>query len=314
MSDINAGALNSLNVAVPYDSASCAPEYSGATTSTPGNDLQCSRPYFSQFHNFNTIDEARSNLGSIYNSLQSSLRLQSWHSLAGQVSYTWGHAIDYETGALPYLPQNPLDEAAERGNSDFDVRNTVTGYLNYVVPAFYGPNRLAKGWELNSGFSFHGGTPYTVISAKNPSGNGEGADRAEQVVSNPEAGISHAICGGVVQWFAGPSNACGETTQAAFVDAAAGTYSPTRRGQNQNPGYESVDLAVMKTTPINSKVNAQFRADMINIFDHTNLAPVGWPTAGESGQISSTIGAELGNPGIGPGEPFNVQLSLKILF
>jgi len=269
---------------------------------------QSSRPYFSKFPNFGSIYEERSNLGSVYNSLQTSLHLQSWHSMAGALVYTWGHAIDYETGALPYLPQDPLNEAAERGNSDFDVRQTLTGYVDYSVPYFRGPSRLTKGWELNSGFSFHGGTPFTVTSSSNPSNNGDDADRAVQV-GNPFAGVSHAIVNGAVQWF----------SPTAFVDCDSPggptcVYSPTRRGQNYNPGYASVDLAVMKTTPIYNRVNAQFRADMINIFDHTNLAPAGWPTTGEAGQISSTIGPFLGNPGIGPGEPFNVQFSLKIIF
>ena len=270
---------------------------------------QSSRPYFSKFPNFGPIYEERSNLGSNYHSLQTSLRLQNWHSLAGSLSYTWGHAIDYETGALPYLPQNPLNEAAERGNSDFDVRQTLTGYVDYMVPYFRGPSRLTKGWELNSGFSFHGGTPFTVTSSSNPSNNGDDADRAVQV-GNPFAGVSHAIVNGAVQWFNPSSLGCNN----CFSDAASGAYSPTRRGQNYNPGYASVDLAVMKTTPIYNRVNAQFRADMINIFDHTNLAPAGWPTVGETGQISSTIGPFLGDPGIGPGEPFNVQFSLKIIF
>jgi hypothetical protein len=290
--DLNQGALNSANIS--------------------SSALQSSRPYFSQFSNFGSIYEERSNLGSIYNSLQTSLRLQSWHSLAGSVAYTWGHAIDYETGALPYLPQNSLDEAAERGNSDFDVRNTLTGYLDYSVPTFYSANRLTRGWTLSSGFSFHGGTPYTVTSATDPSGNGEDADRALQVISNPNH-VPHgigAVAPGVVQWFS--SSAAGE--QPAFVDEPLGVYSPTRRGQNYNPGYASVDLAVLKTTPIKERVSAQFRADMINIFNRTNLAPVGWPATSEVGEIGSTIGPFLGNPGIGPGEPFNVQFSLKILF
>jgi hypothetical protein len=178
-----------------------------------------------------------------------------------------------------------------------------------MVPYFRGPSRLTKGWELNSGFSFHGGTPFTVTSSSNPSNNGDDADRAVQV-GNPFAGVSHAIVNGAVQWFNPSSLGCNN----CFSDAASGAYSPTRRGQNYNPGYASVDLAVMKTTPIYNRVNAQFRADMINIFDHTNLAPAGWPTVGETGQISSTIGPFLGDPGIGPGEPFNVQFSLKIIF
>jgi hypothetical protein len=210
---------------------------------------------------------------------------------------------------LPYVPQDPANEKAEYGNSDFDVRNTLTGYLDYHVPAFHGPERLTKGWEVNSGFSFHGGTPYTVVSATNPSGNGENADRAVQVVSNPEAGVSHAITNGVVQWF----------SPTAFVDCGSSPsvqciYSPTRRGQNSNPGYSSVDLALFKTTQIVERVSAQFSVNVFNLFDRTNMAPVGFPQAGEGGEIGSTIGPYLGNPGIGPGEPLNAEFALKIIF
>jgi hypothetical protein len=280
-------------------------------------DPNLTRPYYSPDYNtpgkfpFSVIDEARSNLGSNYNSLQTSLRVQNFHGLAASAGYTWSHALDYETGELPYVPQNPLDEKSEYGNSDFDVRNTLTGYFDYQVPKFSGPSRLTTGWEFNSGFSFHGGTPYTVTAsgvesaAQNVgSGNGEGADRAVQVVKDPSAGVSHAITGGAVQWF----------SSTAFVDPAWGQYSPTRRGQNSNPGYSAVDLALLKNTPIRERVSAQFRADMFNIFNRTNLAPVGMAFASEGGTISETLGPYLGNPGIGPGEPFNVQFSLKILF
>ena len=302
--DINPGALNSVNVAVPFTSSTCPPAYSGASASGPGNNLQCSRPYFSMFPNFSVIDEARSNLGSNYNSLQTTLRMQNWHRIAAQLGYTWSHSLDYETGELPYVPQDPTNEQGEYGNADFDVRNTLTGYLDYQVPAFHGIERLTNGWEINSGFSFHGGTPYTVTSSSNPSGNGESADRAVQVMKDPYQGVSHAISGGVVQWF-NPS---------AFVDAPLGQYSPTRRGQNNNPGYSAVDIAVLKNTRIVERVSAQFRADMFNVFNRTNLAPVGFAFAGEGGTIGSTLGPYLGNPGIGPGEPFNVQFSLKIIF
>jgi hypothetical protein len=304
LQDINPGALGALNTAVPYNSTTCPAQYSGATPTTPGNNLQCSRPYFSQFPNFSVIEEARSELGSIFGSMQTTLRVQNFYSLTSQLAYTWGHAIDYETGLLPYVAQNPLNPSAERGNSDFDVRNTVTGYVNYNVPKFAGPSRLTKGWEVNSGFSFHGGTAYTVVSANNPSGNGEGADRAVQALAHPEAGVSHSIVNGVVQWF-NPN---------AFVDAPLNTYSPTRRGQNYNPGYSAVDVSFIKTTAITERVSAQFKADVFNIFDHVNMAPVGFPTSGEGGQIGSTLGPYLGNPGFGPGEPLNAEFALKLNF
>jgi hypothetical protein len=327
--DINPGQLNSLNTPVFFPTASpdsiphrqasvpvadCPVSASGATPTSPGNYLQCSRPYFSEFPNFSVIDEAKSNLGSIYNSLQASLRIQGWHNLTSQIAYTYGHALDYETGLLPYVPQDPTNEKGEYGNSDFDVRNTFTGYLDYHIPTLKGPERLMKGWEVNSGFSFHGGTPYTVVSSSNPSGNGEGADRAVQVTRFPHEGISHAICGGEVQWFAAATNACGESTPAAFVDAAPGAYSPTRRGQNYNPGYNAVDVALFKTTQITERLSAQFSANVFNIFDHTNLAPVGFPQTGEGGVIGSTLGPYLGNPGIGPGEPVNAEFAIKLIF
>jgi len=261
------------------------------------------RPYYSQFPAFGVIDEARSNLGSIYHSLQTSITLQNFHGLTSQLNYTWSHALDYETGLLPYLPQDPTNEKAEYGNSDFDVRNTFTGYFDYAIPAFRGPQRLTHGWEVNSGFSFHGGTPYTVDASSNVSGNGDGADRAVQVLTSPNR-VSHAIVDGVVQWF-DPN---------AFVDPSPGTYSPTRRGQNYNPGYGAFDLSALKTTKITERVSAQFRANIYNLFNRTNLAPVGLPSTGEGGTIGSTIGPYLGNPTIGPGEPLNAEFALKILF
>jgi Carboxypeptidase regulatory-like domain/TonB dependent receptor len=279
-----------------FDINPALPNLSGSPDTT-------TRPYYNQFPSFGVIDEMRSNLGSIYHSLQTTLRLQNWHGLTSQLNYTWSHALDYETGLLPYLPQDPTNERAEYGNSDYDVRNTFTGYFNYAIPVFRGPERLTHGWELTSGFSFHGGTPYTVTASSNVSGNGDNADRAVQVIANPNH-VSHSIVDGSVQWF-DPN---------AFVDPASGTYSPTRRGQNYNPGYEAFDLSAAKTTAITERVQIKFMANMYNLTNHTNLAPVGFPATGEGGTIGSTVGPYLGNPTIGPGEPFNTEFALKVLF
>jgi hypothetical protein len=287
--DINQGALGSAN--------------------TSSAALQESRPYYSQFPNFGVINELRSNLNSNYNSLQASLKLVNYHGLSSQLGYTWSHALDYETGLLPYLPQNSTNERAEYGNSDYDVRHALSGFLSYAVPYWGGPNRLAKGWQISTGFSFHGGIPFTVGSSSNPSGNGEGNDRAQLQVADPFAGVSHAIVnsggGKYVQWF----------SPTAFADAAPGTYATTSRNQFNNPGYYDFDLAVQKSTPITETVNLQFRADIFNLFNHTNLAPLGiLSNASEKGTVGSTVGVALGNPGIGPGEPLNAQLSVKVLF
>jgi hypothetical protein len=62
-------------------------------------------------------------------------------------------------------------------------------------------------------------------------------------------------------------------------------------------------------------VTLQLRAEMFNLFNRINLAPVGAPQTSAGGNSStSTIGAFFGAPGIGPGEPFNTQFAGKIIF
>jgi Carboxypeptidase regulatory-like domain/TonB dependent receptor len=297
LEDINQAAQGSA-----FESPTCAPVYADAGA---GNQ-QCSRPYFSQFPTFASIDEVESNLTSNYNSLQALLRISAWHGLSTQFSYTWSHALDDETGLVPYTPQNSFDPKADYGNSDLDTRNTFIGYAVYDVPgSTHGPQWLSHGWQVNSALNFHGGQPYTVTASTNPSGNGEFNDRANAVPgTNPYAGISHKIVDGVAQWF----------NPAAFVDPPQGQYGTTRRNAYYNPGFSQTDLSVFKNTKF-EKLTVQFRVEMFNLFNHIDLAPVGFPKATDSsGAIYSTIGAYFAEQGIGPGEPFNTQFALKLIF
>jgi hypothetical protein len=54
--------------------------------------------------------------------------------------------------------------------------------------------------------------------------------------------------------------------------------------------------------------------EMFNIFNRLNLAPPSGYLFGGFGQSTDTIGDYNGAPGIGPGEPFNMQLALKLVF
>ena len=54
---------------------------------------------------------------------------------------------------------------------------------------------------------------------------------------------------------------------------------------------------------------------MFNIFNTRDLSTPSTTISGSSfGQITSTLGSYNGAPGIGTGEPFNIQLAFKILF
>jgi hypothetical protein len=266
---------------------------------------QTTRPYYSQYPNIGNVNQLNSNLNANYNSLQATLRSTSYHGLTSQIVYTWSHALDYETGLIPYLPENSYNEKEEYGNSDYDTRNTFSALLSYKVPGGSSLPRLTQGWELNSALSLHGGQPFSVVANSDELGNGDDSDRAMVTGISPFHGVSHKIVDGSAEWF----------NPAAFSEPNPGQISNQRRNQYYNPGFSDVDFSIVKDTKITEKVSFQFRAEMFNIFNHINLAPVGAPQTSAGGNsIGSTIGAFFGAPGIGPGEPFNVQFAGKIIF
>lgn len=80
--------------------------------------------------------------------------------------------------------------------------------------------------------------------------------------------------------------------------------------------FELDDFSVFKTTAITERVAAQFRVEIFNLFNQLNLAnPDGNIDDGAGfGLINATRASAAGAPGIGPGEPRNVQLALKVIW
>jgi hypothetical protein len=310
LQDINQPALNSENVPVPYNSSTCPAAFSGATPTTPGNDQQCSRPYFSQYPNFGIINQLNSAASSSYNALQVTLRSSSWHGLTAQFAYAWSHNMDDST-AFNILPQNSANLKGDWGNSNYDIRNHFAAYLNYAIPSFlHGPSGLTHGWEVNGILKFQDGEPVNVLSGVNNSGTSENEDRASKIgpALYSNRSVQTQPSGGLAAQYLNPNS---------FVEPTVGTYGNLGRNQVFGPGFGDVDLSLVKTTPIyKDRVSAQFRVEMFNVFNRTNLSPpnnnVG--AVGSFGQSTSTIGTNEGAPGVGAGEPYNTQLALKILF
>jgi hypothetical protein len=265
---------------------------------------------------FNT---AYANIGSVlqqnsigtsnYNSLQSTLKLRSWHGLTSQFVYTWAHALDDMTEYRGEVPLDSFNLKQEYGNSDFDTRNNFTAFMAYDIPGgSWGPKLLTHGWQVSSIVNFHGGQPFNPVGP-DPSGTQRpGLD----VIANPFAGVSHTFsaANGGEPWI-NPAAFC--------VPGAAGCTGPTNpngdltRNRYYGPRFADVDFSVIKNIPIRERLKIQLRADMFNISNRINLA-TGAGSVGSSGFISDTIGDFNGAPGLGPGEPFNMQLAAKIIF
>jgi hypothetical protein len=269
------------------------------------------RPYNSQFPQFAGITELRTAGNSHYNSMQFSVRNQQWHGLTGQIQYTLSHATDDMSNVRNNGPENSYNLALDWGNADFDVRHVVTGYLLYDIPNFAkSMPRLGKGWQMNMLLTHQSGSPFSVTTGTNVSDSFNFRDRLN-VSGDPFSGVAQPanVSGNYTngfQWFNG----------SVFSLPAAGTFGATKRNQFYGPHFNAIDFSVFKNTNITERISAQFRVEIFNLFNQLNLAnPDGSIDDGASfGRISATRASNAGDPSIGPGEPRNVQLALKIIW
>ena len=260
-----------------------------------------SRPY----PNFGVIDEIQSIGTSNFNSLQALLKTTSWHGITSQLSYAWSHSLDEVTQYVGALPQDSTNFKGDYGNSDYDVRHHFNVFFLYDVPgSSHGPAWVSHGWQLNTNLTFRTGFPFTIHASSNTDGTGENTTRGVQV-GDPLQGVSHALSNhNPVQWI-NPN---------AYANPAQGSFGTVPRNSVYAPGFGDVDFSVLKNIPITERFRAQFRVEFFNLFNRVNLAPPSGTIGGGFGQSSDTAGDFYGSPGIGPGEPFNMQLALKILF
>jgi hypothetical protein len=254
------------------------------------------RPFAAQYPAFGDINQLNSAGNSNYNSLQATFKIRSWHGLDSQFAYTYGHELDEVTEYRGVIPLDSTNLKAEYGNGDFDTRHNFTATVAYSIPgSSWGPKILTHGWQLSSLFSFHTGQPFNI--------NGGTERPGYDLIGDPFAGVSHTFsaANGGEQW----------VNPAVFVPVTGlGNLS---RNKFYGPSFKDVDFSVFKNIPITERVKIQLRAEMYNLFNRINLAS-GAGSVGSNGIVSDTIGDFNGAPGLGPGEPFNMQLVGKIIF
>src|SRR6266851_4826896 len=264
---------------------------------------------YNAFPNFGSIIQLNSVGTSNYNALQSTLRLRNWHGLTSQLGYTWSHSLDEISEYRGAIQDDLHNLKADYGNGDFDTRHLFTVSFDYQIPgSSRGPQILTHGWELSSLMNFHTGQPFDeVLPLGDPSAPFDPSTQYLRLLSDPFVGIDHSFSaanGGEV-WI----------NPKAFCTAPC-SGKPFGRNKFHGPGYGSVDLSVLKTIPIREPVKVQLRAEMFNLFNRINLAsgPGAVNDYLSTGLVSDTIGDFNGAPGIGPGEAYNMQIVVKIIF
>jgi len=260
------------------------------------------RPLAKLYPNLSAINQLNSIADSSYNSLQVSLRQQVWKGLTANLNYTWSHALDDASSVG--TPTNSYDLKNDWGSSTFDTRHILTSFVSYDLPRFTRfASAITNGWQLNSLVTFTSGNPINLTAGTNVSGTSEGKDRVD-LVGDPFANVPVLTNTLSRQYF----------NPAAFAKPAAGTFGNLGRDVLYGPGFGAVDFSIFKKIPITERIAGQFRVEIFNILNRTNWAnPTTTLTSATFGQLTQTKNGSSA-PGLGFGEPRNIQLALKINF
>jgi hypothetical protein len=221
-------------------------------------------------------------------------------------NYTWSRVIDNGTEVRNTLPANSYDLRRERGPASIDMTHIFTGYASYDVPRFTERWKyLTQGWQLNSLLTFHSGRPIDITAGQNRSQSFDNRDRVD-VVGDAGVGVQDPVT---------PAGARRYFNASAFALPALGTFGNIGRNALRGPGFGAVDFSVFKNTPITERITTQFRVEIFNLFNRANWANPGtnFNAAANFGLITNTLNGSSA-PGLGFGEPRNIQLALKLLW
>ncbi len=241
-----------------------------------------------------------------FNSMQVRGEKRFAHGLLFTGNFTWASAFDYANDY--YFWNHNIDYGREGG-----VRRFVGNFTNiYELPVGKGrkflnnaPRALdavAGGWQLSGIWVWESGAPFTPSYTDCGKDEDTGPCRPN-LVGNPSVANP-----GVSDWFAvAPAGTSGTgcvSTAAATPELNAngctrgvwsrpqpGTFGNVARDSFFGPHLFNADMSLSKTFKLTEKVNAQFRAESFNTFNHVNLgqptATVDSPTAGQIFSIAS---------------------------
>ncbi len=212
---------------------------------------------------------------SIYHALQANLVKRMSHGLALQAAYTWAHAIDNSSDPLTpaannqEFPRDSLDLAAERGNSDFDVRQRLVLNYTWDLPVGHGHAYLSEGlagtalggWQLAGITTFSGGIPFDIFSPIDSAHTGENA----RPDFNPTAAL-FPVSRPLTQ--TGPN-------LGLFSNPPFGRGGTLGRNHFRGPGINNWDTVLQKTTHLSERFDLQFRTEAYNLFNRVQFSQPG---------------------------------------
>lgn len=275
-----------------------------------------------------------------YNALQVQFDRRLSGGLQALASYTWAHSIDDASSSYigsAYTAAN----GQNRGNSDFDIRNSASAGLTYDIPSPRSStpaNVILGGWSVDSFLLARSAPPVDISDGEfSELDGGVLGNVRPDVVSGQPFYLFGSECAATFEGLGelAPGEPCpgGKgLNPAAFANPPVdpSTGNPTRQGtlgRNVLRGFGAVqwDFALHRDFAIRESVKLQFRTEVFNLLNHPNFGPpsrefgvagfgLSTETLAESLSGSGSAGAGGFNPLYQIGGPRSIQFALKLQF
>lgn len=249
-------------------------------------------------------------------------------------NYTWSHSLDnlsstFSDGTASFYGLGYLDPFNPRlnyGNSDFDVRQRFRFDGSWELPWMKSGNGAARaalgGWGMGGNLNLQSGSPFTIYDCTNF--NGQNCPQYVPPVALPTTGSSvYAGSPNTFNYLALPGTNLGDSLgipNCTGLDHVGCTYTisglpyPGRNGFF-GPKLWNANMNFFKNFKITERFQMQFRAEMYNIFNHSNfyINNLNLDASGTS-NIQTEKGGPSGSPGTPTDERRNIQLGLRLSF
>jgi hypothetical protein len=214
-------------------------------------------------------------VNSSYDALILRLERRFAHGLSFVAGYTFGKSIDTASGLNgTNQPQDNYNLKAERGLSDFDLRQRFVFSSTWELP--FGAERrwmkegwkarLFGQWQLANILTLQTGQPLTAVLPTALSGTqSNGTDRPD-LIANPNWPVNRRDPS---RWFSTEAF----RTPPIFFDALGAFSIPGNEGRNviTGPDVKDWDASLERHARLNERTSLVLRADFFNLTNHPNF-------------------------------------------
>jgi len=252
-----------------------------------------------------------------YQALQLQFQRRLAQGLQALISYSWSHSIDNTSTDSPtayYIP--PGQPEINRGSSDFDVRQSVSGAFTYNAPEFKASSAVVRqvlgGWSIDAIFIARTPTPVNILVGTDLLSTGSTSVARPNLILGVPLYLDNANYPGGMR-----------LNSAAYSTPKTGQQGSL--GRNALRGFDigQLDFGVRRQFRFGEHVGLQFKAEIFNLTNHPNFNdPINSLSNASFGLSTSMYGAGLGGGGLTGGfsplfqigGPRLGQLALKFTF